>query len=1775
MDQHRQIEEYFQDVLDSFTDADQLSNFAEEKGLTEDIQVRNKINSLKAHDESRNITQDITQDITQTITNSDSENIARGDFQSMLQNFTLPSQLLNFAKRNNLLQDADLLKRMNELKTKQHCSICLKQFNDNNSKDLHESNCQGISYCYHCKEVYSSNLFHACLKTNQNIQKTVHLPTPKTYPCQICTKTFTQVHLRNKHQAKCKGLMTCGQCKKHFTSMLVFGSHKCSVKCQECNKIFPSFQCLTKHKCGQIIVRKYHSIKVNTPKINQKQEKEELHCGKCSKKYYRQSTLNAHLKSCQGNFTCGSCNKKYTNQLALDAHRCRMKCNNCKIVFNSLEAKNVHNCTPTLECGKCNRTFKTAKGLGKHICKIQKYKCTQCSLEFNNFSDCKEHTQSHHKNYRQPRSTFQCMTCKFESKKDLTKHICNINPAKRITCRRCFRQFDSRHSLNLHIREFHLERVQTGRGTQTFDNPQLEEFYELYKSFIFDKHELGQPQSFYNFPLNNNFSIEDLTSYVNEIYTDQSQTFKINLAFGCILQNITSNEYRYFKAYSNSPIFELPINISRREDIEKFRKRLSEMDVISHITQSRPNSKWKLILVTNVRYFVTSTSFPLGHGILPPYIKNMRCVIALIANKRQVAYSDKLCLFRCLTYHNHGSELYSKCDQFENKVQSYYKQFCDFSNSTFENGVELHLIPDFEKCFKVNINIFSLQEDKSALTVYKSMIRFADSMNLNLFEEHLSYIQDIKRFCFKYQCKHCEKHFKTSWNVKRHMTTCTLGTKYEFVGGFFDQYSNIFDELKEFGILLNEEEKFYNYFIVFDFESYLKPISHQNTSKTFTTTQHHPISVSICSNVPGYLEAHCIVDSNQEQLVQAMLQYMTLIQCSAHELIQEKWCHVFENLSGLINKWETRNDEKSTFNTTMVNKMKYILHKFEIYASQIPVLGFNSAKYDINLIKKDIARCLGLDQDESAFVIKKNNSYSCIANENFKFIDIINYLAPGTSYSKFLKAFKITEGKSFFPYEFLDDPDKLNYPELPPYEAFYSSLKNCNILGGPENYITMQNIWKANDMQKLECLLRFYNNLDCEPFCKAIIKLQDFYKTMKIDVFKSAISIPGVARQLVFKTAAESKAYFSLFDKNNSDLYFTFLSNIIGGPSIIFKRYAEAGKTKIRDGTETCKRIIGLDCNALYLYAFSQDFPVGSFIRRRQENKFIPERRDKYDLMFDWMDHVASERGIHISHKRNSSKEKRDSIYLADGFCAETNTIFQFDGCYFHGHYNCPISKKITSQEWKKKAPALLKNTQERDEYYLSLGYNIEQIWECEFIAEKEKSETLRNFITNRKPEFYRKYRKSVTHNEILHAVKSDLLFGALEVDLEVPKSWMGDFKPDISPEKYFEELCPIFCTTDIPFESIGEHMQNFAKENNISTKPRRLLVGGMKAKKILIATQLLRWYMSHGIVVTKIYQVIEYNRMKCFKNFVSDVTKARRSGDINPDLSIIADLFKLLGNSAYGSTIMNKLTHSKMKYVSSESEASILANETLFKTMTQLSPEYEFFELELQKDRIKLDLPIQIGYFILQIAKLRILEFYYDCIDKYIPRTSFELLESDTDSLYFAISGSTLTEVIKPELKLEFDLYLNGFCSQQPIDASTHWLPRTCCSTHAKFDSRTPGLFKVEYTGDTFIGLCSKTYIVQNSNDHKFSCKGISKNRVHNPMQIYRDVLENKKTQSSTNIGFISKDNSVFTYQQERAGFSYFYAKRVVLPDGISTKPLDLLLQPITSKFTRNPKEH
>ena len=125
-----------------------------------------------------------------------------------------------------------------------------------------------------------------------------------------------------------------------------------------------------------------------------------------------------------------------------------------------------------------------------------------------------------------------------------------------------------------------------------------------------------------------------------------------------------------------------------------------------------------------------------------------------------------------------------------------------------------------------------------------------------------------------------------------------------------------------------------------------------------------------------------------------------------------------------------------------------LLKEFEAYLKELTILGFNSASYDLNLIKPLlIQELLG----KINFVIKRANAYLCIKTEKLRFLDIKNFLAPGFSYKKFLSAYGCHGEKFFFPYEFLTSLDKLDYDQVPDHQHFYSNLTKSNITE-EENY---------------------------------------------------------------------------------------------------------------------------------------------------------------------------------------------------------------------------------------------------------------------------------------------------------------------------------------------------------------------------------------------------------------------------------------------------------------------------------------------------------------------------------------------------------------------------------------------------------------------------------------------------------------------------------------------------------------------------------------------------
>ena len=159
-------------------------------------------------------------------------------------------------------------------------------------------------------------------------------------------------------------------------------------------------------------------------------------------------------------------------------------------------------------------------------------------------------------------------------------------------------------------------------------------------------------------------------------------------------------------------------------------------------------------------------------------------------------------------------------------------------------------------------------------------------------------------------------------------------------------------------------------------------------------------------------------------------------------------------------------------------------HKIEEWCDQVPVLGFNSGRYDLNLIREHFAERLS-DTTGKVRVAKNGNKIMFILTKNFRFLDIMNYLGPGTSYEKWVKAYECETVKSWFPYEWFDKPEKLDFRGLPKYEDWYSKLKGGYVLTRDE-WDGCQRLFKEKGMCTFADWLCYYNNLDVAPGLEAL-----------------------------------------------------------------------------------------------------------------------------------------------------------------------------------------------------------------------------------------------------------------------------------------------------------------------------------------------------------------------------------------------------------------------------------------------------------------------------------------------------------------------------------------------------------------------------------------------------------------------------------------------------------------------------------------------------------------
>ncbi len=117
--------------------------------------------------------------------------------------------------------------------------------------------------------------------------------------------------------------------------------------------------------------------------------------------------------------------------------------------------------------------------------------------------------------------------------------------------------------------------------------------------------------------------------------------------------------------------------------------------------------------------------------------------------------------------------------------------------------------------------------------------------------------------------------------------------------------------------------------------------------------------------------------------------------------------------------------------------------------------------------------------------------------------------------------------------------------------------------------------------------------------------------------------------------------------------------------------------------------------------------------------KYEIEIRQSYKQSYkaiQWLDSIMKSENIHIQHSLNGGEYQiPNTKYKADGYCKETNTVYEFYGDYWHGNpevYDSELMNESTNCTMNE----LYQKTIEREQKIRELGYELISIWEHKYI---------------------------------------------------------------------------------------------------------------------------------------------------------------------------------------------------------------------------------------------------------------------------------------------------------------------------------------------------------------------------------------------------------------------------------------------------------------------------
>ena len=296
--------------------------------------------------------------------------------------------------------------------------------------------------------------------------------------------------------------------------------------------------------------------------------------------------------------------------------------------------------------------------------------------------------------------------------------------------------------------------------------------------------------------------------------------------------------------------------------------------------------------------------------------------------------------------------------------------------------------------------------------------------------------------------------------------------------------------------------------------------------------------------------------------------------------------------------------------------------------------------------------------------------------------------------------------------------------------------------------------------------------------------------------------------------------------------------------------------------------------------------------------------------------------------------------------------------------------------------------------------------------------------------------------------------------------------------------------------EGFIDYMKTIKPDTHTQTK--KLIYDWTDKKNYWFHYRMLKFYVRHGMVVERIYEVISFKQNKWLEKYINFHTQKRNKA-VN---DFEKDFYKLLINAFYGQTMENVRNRLKINFIKKDDTNEIVKQQSKL-TFNGIHKSYENCDsYTFKENEVRMDKPFYLGFSVLELSKLLMYETYYDILQPYFGEKNLQLHYMDTDGFVLSINTKDIIKDLK-NLEDIFDF--------SNLDKNHELFSNKNKKVIGKFKIETPKNVWI----DKFVCLRSKIYVFKCGDDSKNKLKGISKSQSKNiNFEEFKKSLDGKKYQ-------------------------------------------------------------